>query len=84
MPKYIAAAIKDVARGEGSPEQQKQAMDAIIKIVACVEELSFRADDFGGDRETAFAEGRRFVGLQLRKLITTPLEILTGEKKPKE
>lgn len=81
LNKADVLAIKMVAQGEASPEQQKRAIEAIIGRVACVDEQSWRADDHGGQRETDFSEGKRFVGLQLRKLISTPLEILTGEDK---
>lgn len=67
------------AQGEATAEQQKRAIEAIIGRIACADELSFRADDHGGTRETDFSEGKRYVGLQLRKLLSTPLEILTGE-----
>lgn len=78
--KADALAIKALASGEANPDQQKRALEAIIARICCVNELSFRADDHGGSRETDFAEGKRFVGLQLRKLIITPLQMLTGEK----
>lgn len=72
-------ALKAVAAGEATPEQQKRAIEAIILQVACADELSFCPDHRGGARETDFAEGKRFVGFQLRKLIRVPLHILTGE-----
>jgi hypothetical protein len=81
LNKADALAIKMTAAGEATPEQQKRAIEAIISRVACADELSFRADDHGGTRESDFSEGKRFVGLQLRKLITTPLDILTGERR---
>lgn len=71
-------AIKMCHAGEATPDQQRRAIEAIIGRVACADELSFRADDHGGTRETDFSEGKRYVGLQLRKLITTSLDILTG------
>jgi hypothetical protein len=73
-------AIKAVAAGEATPEQQVRALNAVILQVACVNEMSFCPEHKGGSRETDFAEGKRFVGLQLQKLIRTPLRILTGEK----
>lgn len=72
-------AIKAVAEGDATPEQQKRAINAIILQVACADEISFSPDHRGGARETDFAEGKRFVGFQLRKLIRTPLHVLTGE-----
>lgn len=61
--------IKALAKGEASPEQQRLALDWIINTAAGTYELSFRSDKEGGDRETAFAEGRRFVGMQLVKMV---------------
>ena len=79
LNKADVLALKMCAQGEATPEQQKRAIEAIIGRVACADEQSFRADDHGGTRETDFSEGKRYVGLQLRKLISTPLDILTGE-----
>lgn len=79
LNKADVLAIKMLAQGEATAEQQKRALEAIIGRVACADELSFRADDHGGTRETDFSEGKRYVGLQLRKLLNTPLDILTGE-----
>jgi hypothetical protein len=75
------ASIKMVAAGEATPDQQRRAIEAIIGRIACADEQSWRADDHGGARETDFSEGKRFVGLQLRKLIATSLDILTGDDK---
>lgn len=73
-------AIKAVAEGIATAEQQVRAIEAIILQIACSDELSFAPEHKGGARETDFAEGKRFVGFQLRKLIRTPLQVLTGEK----
>lgn len=78
--KADVVAIKALAAGEATPEQQKRALEAITGRIACADDMSFRADDHGGTRETDFAEGKRYVGLQVRKLVNTPLHILTGEK----
>lgn len=74
-------ALKALHAGEATAEQQKRAVEAMILRVACADEMSFRADDHGGSRESDFSEGKRFVGLQLRKLILTPLDVLTGERR---
>lgn len=43
--------------------------------------LSFRAGGADAERETAFAEGKRFVGLQLRKLLGSAiLEAIDRQK----
>lgn len=49
--------------------------------IACVDDLSFRSDDHGGERDAAFAEGKRYVGLQMKKIIHTRLDILLGQDK---
>jgi hypothetical protein len=79
--KADAVAIKAVAAGEATPEMQRRAIEAIVNRICSIHELSFRAEDHGGTRETDFAEGKRFVGLQVRKVITTPLQTLTGEER---
>jgi hypothetical protein len=82
LNKADAMAIKAMADGEATAEQQKRALDAIIYRVACTDDLSFRADDHGGERDGAFAEGKRYVGLQLKKLVATRIDILLGQDKP--
>ena len=68
-------AIQALLRGDARPEQQKRALDWIIRSVALAYEVSFRSDADGGDRDTAFAEGRRFVGLQIVKHLNMPPEL---------
>jgi hypothetical protein len=62
-------AVQAVARGDASSREQQLAMDWIVQQAAGTYELSFRSDGDGGDRETTMAEGRRFVGLQIVKLV---------------
>ena len=63
-------ALQALQRGEAAPHQQKLALDWIINKACGSYDVSFRSDQDGGDRETAFAEGRRFVGLQTIKLLS--------------
>ena len=65
----VIQALKALSLGEADPAQQGKALNWIINNCAGTYELSFRSDSHGGDRETAFAEGRRFVGMQIVKLI---------------
>jgi hypothetical protein len=74
----VVAALKAMGKGEARPDQQVSAMNFIIESLAGTYDLSFRPEEKGGARETDFAEGRRFVGLQLRRVISTPFETLTG------
>ena len=82
-PKYEAAdcaAFIALARGEAAPEQQRRALDWIIREAAGTYDLSYRPDS---ERATAFAEGKRFVGLQIVKL-TQNETLASVEKKAKE
>ena len=65
-------AIRAVHAGVADAAQQARALDWIVKSAAGAYELSFRSDGEGGERETAFAEGRRFVGMQVLKMINMP------------
>ncbi len=58
-------AIHALARGEADPHQQKLALDWIIERACATYDQSYRPES---ERETVFAEGRRFVGLQVVKL----------------
>ncbi|WP_456389734.1 hypothetical protein [Profundibacter sp.] len=62
-------ALQALKRGEANEHQQRLALDWIINKAAGTYEISFRSDADGGERETAFAEGRRFVGLQSVKML---------------
>ena len=61
---YDTLAIKALAAGNASEPQQKRALDWIINTLCGTYDLSYRPGETG-DRDTAFAEGKRFVGMQL-------------------
>lgn len=65
-PLAVTLAIKGVAAGTANEDQQKRAMAWIIETLCGTYDLSYRP---ASDRDTVFAEGRRFVGLQLVKEI---------------
>lgn len=71
-----AAAIKALVRGEATPDQQKHAINFIITNIAKRDDLSYRPNPY----DTAFAEGMRFVGSQVVKLININLEIFKKVK----
>lgn len=77
------AAIQALVRGDASPEQQRRAIDYIIKDIAGTYDMSYRPES---DRDTAFAEGKRFVGLQLVKAVNLNLARIrqVKEQKPQE
>lgn len=65
------AAIKALAAGNANEGQQRRALAWIVNRVAGTYDMSYRP---GSERDSVFAEGRRFVGLQIVKQInlTTP------------
>jgi len=72
-------AVRALAEGIANDSQQKLAWRYLMYVTGASEEfadLSYRPDSEGGSRDTAFAEGKRFVGLMIRKL-------LRGEFTPK-
>jgi hypothetical protein len=70
-PKYEEVdviAIQALARGTANLEQQKRALAWIIERAAGTYDMSYRPGAGEGDRDTVFAEGRRFVGNQVVKM----------------
>lgn len=70
-------AIQSLAAGEATPEMQRRALDFMINKVCQTYDLSYRPES---DRETTFAEGRRFTGLQLVKLLNINLAAIKQAK----
>jgi len=83
-PHPAVTAIKALESGLARSDQQKTALAFIIDVLAGTYDLSYRPDDLGGERDTAFAEGRRSVGLTLRRIIMRPVDELAGQAKPQE
>lgn len=61
-----AVALQALQLGTASADQQKRALDWLIKRAACTYEFHY----YPSDRDTAFALGRAFVGQQVVKLLT--------------
>lgn len=78
-PIPIVAAVKAMSKGKATEGQQIAVLNFIIEDLAGTYDLSFRPEEKGGSHETAFADGRRFVGIQLRRVISKPFETLTGK-----
>lgn len=68
-----AAALQAVANGSANPEQQKRALKWVIEQGAGTYDMSYRPGAEEGRRDTDFAEGRRFVGNQIVKLLKISL-----------
>ncbi|SDH08351.1 hypothetical protein [Pelagibacterium luteolum] len=64
------AAIRALHEGVANEGQQRRAMEWIIRNACGMYDLSYRPGGQDGDRATAFAEGRRFAGLQIAKMLT--------------
>lgn len=60
------SAIQALANGTADAAQQQRALKWIIHQLCCTYDLSYRP---GEADETTFAEGKRFVGLQLVKAL---------------
>lgn len=66
------AAFKALATGTANEAQQLRCVETLLYKMTMVYDLSYRPDS---SRDTDFAEGKRFVGLELVKLINvTPKE----------
>lgn len=71
---HEAAAIQALFAGNATPDQQRTALKWILDGACNLYDLSYRPGP-GGERDTALAEGRRLVGLQIVKLSRLNLEI---------
>lgn len=68
----VVAAVRAIHHGNANAAQQQTFWNYLMYVTAASEEfadLSFRPDASGGERNTVFAEGKRFVGLMIRKLL---------------
>lgn len=68
--------MQAVMAGRASEEQQRRAMTFIVHQICGTYDLSYRPTS---DRDTAFAEGKRFVGLQCVKFANLNIAALRGK-----
>jgi hypothetical protein len=78
--KDIVMAIRAVIAGKANEGQQQAAMDWIIQHASNYYDLSYRKND---SHATAFAEGRRFVGAQIVKMLRSETLKAVEGKPPK-
>lgn len=71
-----AAAVKGVATGTASAEQQRRCIQWIINTLCGTYDMSYRPGGDDGRRDSDFAEGARSVGNQLVKLVNIDLSLL--------
>lgn len=74
-----AAAFQALARGNATADQQKRALDWLVKKACRTYDMSYRPGE-DGRRDTDFAEGQRSVGLQIVKLVNIKIGILTTRR----
>jgi len=78
VPRETGRAVKALANGTANAWQQTEAFKFILDSLAGTDRMSFvLADDV--PMVMAWREGRRFVGLQLRRIVATPM---TEEAEP--
>lgn len=63
---WEVSALQAVAKGNADEEQQRRAFIFVVEKVCGTYQPSYRPGD-EGRRDTDFAEGRRYVGLQMVK-----------------
>jgi hypothetical protein len=68
-------ALQAVANGSADSEQQRRAMEWIVYKACDFHGVSFR----GTDRETSFAEGKRFVAQQINALLTYNVRTMNSD-----
>lgn len=68
LRKADISALHAVANGTANPDQQVRCILAVHKLCRSGD-LPYRPDSSGGDRDTAFASGMLWVGLQMNKAI---------------
>lgn len=72
VPREVGAALKALAIGGAGQHQQLIAYRFILEALCGVDRMSFiLADDL--PMVMAWREGRRFVGLQLRRIVEAPM-----------
>lgn len=61
-----ASAFQAMQRGEATPEQQQRVLDWLVHRACRTYDVTYEPGSYDA---TAFSEGRRFVGLQIVKML---------------
>lgn len=77
--KADATALQALAAGSADAVQQKRVLGWIIEKAAGTYDMSYRPGASDGDRDTAFAEGKRSVGNQIVKLLKVSLAAMARQ-----
>lgn len=75
----VVYALKALSKGEANADQQSLLMKAIMDISGYYD-LSYRPDS---DRDTAFAEGKRFIGAQVAKMVNLTGDVIERSRQRK-
>jgi hypothetical protein len=73
--KADCTALIALSQGTANEFQQKRILELLVNRLCETYGLSYRPGGAEADRDTAFAEGKRFVGTQIVKLINTNPDI---------
>jgi hypothetical protein len=77
VPQAAGEALKALALGAAGPEQQRAAYHFIVHHLAGVDRLGFALP---GDSDVmAWRNGRRFVGLQIERIVAAPMDEVVSE-----
>jgi hypothetical protein len=61
-------ALQAVAKGIANDGQQRRAFDYVVRVLCETDRMTFWPGSDDGRRATDFAEGKRWVGIQLRRI----------------
>ena len=73
-------AIQALARGIANEGQQRRAYEFIVDGLCETDRISFTPGGDHGARVTAFAEGKRWIGLQLRRIRRMVPDLVTENR----
>lgn len=75
-----AAALQALEAGTADKDQQRRALKWVVEQGAGYYQMSFQAGGEEGRRDSDFAEGRRFVGAQVVKLLKLNLSVFRRKR----
>jgi len=66
----VARAFRAICAGVANDVQQKAVMEFIVNEMCRVDDMEFRPESQGGYAATGVAAGKRFIGQQIRALLS--------------
>lgn len=76
VTRSVAVAVKALAAGTADKQQQEFLFNWLVRDLTRAYDLSYRPGGEEQRRATDFAEGKRWVGLQLVHLFNYPISLL--------